>query len=95
MENGFWIALVIGGVVVGTLSLLYQLYGNKDGVKPKAIARDFIFGSFFSALGFHFMPETMNEMFEKGKDSIQAMASAVPAASTVADIDLHTGPARF
>ena len=95
MESGFWYALGIGGVLVAILSAGQQFIGQQqESFRVKPVVRDFLFGAFLSSLVYYLMPDTVVDVIEKGKDSIQSLAHTTAATKSL-EFDLHTGPARF
>jgi len=109
MNNpGVWIAIAVGGGVVGTISALHQ-YTSK-GNEPfniRPIIRDFCLGAFLAAAVYMFLPESIDSWISAGsslKDSLvpklgsmTSVFGATPASVSVStpDIELQTGPARF
>jgi hypothetical protein len=97
MEQGFWLALLIGGVVVAGLSAAQQVATSSEPFRTKPVGRDFIFGAFLSAMVYYLMPETVLTMVEKGQEVVTTATRSLSGGgnSIGSDIDLHVGPARF
>lgn len=97
MEQGFWLALFIGGVVVAGLSAAQQVATSQEPFRTKPVGRDFIFGAFLSSMVYYLMPETVLSTVEKAQEAMSAATKTLSggAVSSVGEIDLHIGPARF
>jgi hypothetical protein len=99
-KPGFWMALAIGGTVVGAASFGQQAMTRKDGEKfrLRAVFRDFILGAFLSATIYMMLPESVDSwtssLMKKGISVGGAMSSPVSSGAS-SEIELHTGPARF
>ena len=70
MEQGFWLALLIGGVAVAGLSAAQQLATSDQPFRTKPVGRDFIFGAFLSSMVYYLMPETVLSIVEKGQEAV-------------------------
>ena len=89
---GFWIALLIGGLVIGSASAIQQ-YLTKDKnngeFNIKAIARDFFIGAFLTSVIYMFIPDSIQDLFSSIKESL-------PTSSEVVEMpEIQTGPAKF
>ena len=89
---GFWIALLIGGLVIGSASAIQQ-YLTKDKnngeFNIKAIARDFFIGAFLTSVIYMFIPDSIQSLFSSIKESL-------PTSSEVVEMpEIQTGPAKF
>lgn len=90
-QFGFWIAILIGGVIIASLSA-YQQYGS-DEFRVKPVIRDFCIGAFLTATVYMFIPDTIQELISSSQST---MSSIIQSPSSISpDIELHTGPARF
>lgn len=92
----FWIALGVGGGIIGLLSLIQQVMSkNPDhpysGVRYRAVFRDFFFGAFITSILYMFLPESFQNMIAAG----QAKFSGGGVSSSSTDFEIQTGPARF
>lgn len=89
---GFWIALLIGGLVIGSASAIQQyLAKNKNNgeFNLKAIARDFFIGAFLTSIVYMFIPDSIQSLFSSIKESI-------PTTSVDVEMpEIQTGPAKF
>jgi hypothetical protein len=90
-DRGFWIALIVGGLLIAALSAGQQYMMNDpknpySEFKVKPVIRDFFIGAFLSSVIYMLIP-----------DSIQQLFASIKSASSgeVNDIELQTGPARF
>jgi hypothetical protein len=97
MEQGFWLALLIGGIVVAGLSAGQQLVWSKEQFRMKPVGRDFILGAFISAMIYHLMPDTVVSVVEKGQEAISSLATTASGGGlgSVQEMDVHLGPPRF
>ena len=100
IENpGFFISLVIGGIVLAGISSAYQMYNpeNSGKVKPKAVLRDGLLGAIFVAMAWTFVPESMKSVTESVTSSVSTATTTVAntASSITSDFDVQVGPARF
>jgi hypothetical protein len=99
-KPGFWMALAIGGTVVGAASFGQQVMTKKEGeaFRMRAVARDFILGAFLSATIYMMLPDSVDSwtasLMKKGSTIGGAITSSVSSVSS-SDVELHTGPARF
>ena len=102
-QPGFWIAIGLGGSLVGALSAAQQ-FTQKSGpstpFRHQPVVRDFCFGAFLTAVLYMFLPESMTSWISAGQSLVSSVASkaasvALPAAAASSDIELQTGPARF
>jgi hypothetical protein len=104
-QPGFWIAIGLGGSLVGALSAVQQ-FTQKSGpsmpFRPQPVVRDFCFGAFLTAVLYMFLPESMTSWISAGQSLVSsaaakaaAVASSATASAPSSDIELQTGPARF
>lgn len=96
----FWIAICVGGGVIGTLSAVQQVFSrNKDypydGIKYRAIFRDFFFGAFLTALLYMFLPESFHSLISAGQTTINKLTGGSSSIPITTDFEIQTGPARF
>jgi hypothetical protein len=102
-NTDFWIAIAIGGTVVGSFNLLQQVfYKNPEepysGIRYRTVFRDFFFGSFLTALLYMLLPESFQNMISAGQTSLQKLSGGSLASFTSSapqDFEIQTGPARF
>lgn len=103
-QPGFWIAIGLGGSIVGALSAAQQFTqksGSSDSAfRPQPVIRDFCFGAFLTAILYMFLPESITSWISAGQTllsqaSAKASSLASTATSSASDIELQTGPARF
>lgn len=100
MEQGFWLALLIGGVLVAGLSAGQQVVFSKEEFRVKPVGRDFLLGAFMSSMVYYLMPDTVLSVVEQSQDTIRSLAAktggaVIGASSSASDLDLHLGPPRF
>ena len=92
-QPGFWIAISVGGTLVGTLSAVQQ-YTSKEKeeeFRMRAVFRDFFIGAFLTAIIYMFIPDTIQSIITNVSETTSSLATkAVPE-----DIELQVGPARF
>lgn len=92
-QTGFWMAIAIGGTIIGILSAVQQ-YSSRDSSMPysdfnfKPVARDFCIGAFLTATVYMMIPDSIQEMLNQAQNMF-------PKSSGPQDIELQTGPARF
>jgi hypothetical protein len=105
-NTDFWIAIGVGGSLVGAMSTAQQLLNKNEnepysGFRGRAVLRDFCLGAFLTAILYMFLPET----FSSWISSAQSVASSVVSkgmsgsasgtTSGFGDYELQVGPARF
>ena len=94
-DRGFWIALLVGGLLIAALSAGQQ-YMTNDPKNPysefklKPVIRDFFIGAFLSSVIYMFIPDSIQQLFSSMQASLPTTSGEV-----VKDIELQTGPARF
>jgi Na+-driven multidrug efflux pump len=91
-QPGFWIAIGIGGTLVGTLSAAQQ-YSSKEEFRMRAVLRDFCIGAFLTAIIYMFIPDTIQSLLSSVSETTSNLATKVSAVTE--DIELQVGPARF
>jgi len=88
-DRGFWIALLVGGLLIAALSAGQQYMNDTKNpyseFKVKPVIRDFFIGAFLSSVIYMFIPDSIQQLFASIK---------IPSGETN-DIELQTGPARF
>ena len=91
-KPGFWIAILVGGAIVASLSAAQQYMTNEPSTPFtfRPVLRDFCLGSFMTATIYMFLPDSVDSWISAGKDSLTQL-SMNPAT----DVELQTGPARF
>lgn len=96
-KPGFWMALAIGGTVVGAASLGQQAMTKKEGeaFRMRAVARDFILGAFLSATIYMMLPDSVDSWASSLIKTGGGVMSSSVSSSPSSDVELHTGPARF
>ena len=108
-NTDFWIAILAGGSVIAAASAGQQIYWKdpdavQEGIRVRAVVRDFCIGAFLTAILYMFLPESFQNIISAGSSAAQSMKSAVStsvgtAASTsfsgLESIEIRTGPARF
>jgi hypothetical protein len=96
-KPGFWMALVIGGVLVGAASFGQQAMTRKDGepFRMRAVFRDFILGAFLSATIYMMLPDSVDSWTASLIKTGGGVMSASVSSGASSDVELHTGPARF
>ncbi len=101
-QPGFWIAIGLGGSLVGALSAAQQFTqkSNTSAFRPQPVVRDFCFGAFLTAVIYMFLPDSVTSWISAGQSLVStaaAKASSLASSATAAssDIELQTGPARF
>lgn len=99
IENpGFFISVVIGGIILAGISSAYQTYSeeNQGKVKPKAVLRDGLLGAIFVAMAWTFVPESMKSLTQSVTSSVSSTTSTISnVADSISDFDVQIGPARF
>jgi lipid-A-disaccharide synthase-like uncharacterized protein len=101
-NSGFWVAIGIGGAVIGTMSFVQQ-YNSKDSnqeIRFRSIFRDFCIGAFLTAIIYMFLPDSIDSLVSSGKSMISSSftggaRSITTSTTTNSDIELQIGPARF
>jgi H+/Cl- antiporter ClcA len=107
-NSGFWIAIGVGGAVIGTLSFSQQ-YSSKqvnEDIRIRSIFRDFCIGAFLTAIIYMFLPDSIDSLVSSGKSAISSAFSfsgggsgSITTTTTTKsmnnDIELQFGPARF
>ncbi len=99
----FWIALGVGGVLVGILSTVQQFMSKNpenpdEGIRYRAIFRDFCIGAFLSSIVYMFIPDSVSQFVSFGSSTLSKVSSSMTggsAATSLNEIELQTGPARF
>ena len=98
-NTDFWIAIGVGGSVVGSLSAGQQIMTKDEGqLRYRAVFRDFCFGAFLTAILYMFLPESIHSWISVGQMAVKEMSKGVSnVASSVSsgDYEIQTGPARF
>lgn len=96
-KPGFWIAILIGGAIVASLSAIQQYATTESSFTFRPVFRDFFLGSFVTASMYMFLPESFDSMVSSMPTlaSITAGGGAAAAAAAADAIELQTGPARF
>jgi hypothetical protein len=91
----FWIAIGIGGGVIGILSAAVQASQKNPDTpyRPRAIFRDFFFGAFITATLYMILPESFQTMIAAAQAKVSSGFTSV--ASAVPEVEIQTGPARF
>jgi Na+-transporting NADH:ubiquinone oxidoreductase subunit NqrB len=92
-QPGFWIAILIGGAVIAAASAFQQYSTKPEQFNTKPVVRDFCIGAFLTAMIYMFIPDTVQNLLSSGQTALSSMASS--QATTNADVELQTGPARF
>ena len=94
-KPGLWVAMGLGGSLVGTLSFIQQ-YSTKnpdDKIRIRSIFRDFCIGAFLTTLIYMFLPESIQSWISAGQSAISNTMKTVQTGGS--DIELQVGPARF
>ena len=96
-KPGFWMALAIGGALVGAASFAQQSMTRKDGepYRLRAVFRDFILGAFLSATIYMMLPDSVDSLTTSLIKTGGGVMSATVSSTPSSDVELHTGPARF
>ncbi|NDB61342.1 hypothetical protein EB001_23325 [bacterium] len=96
-KPGFWMALAIGGALVGAASFAQQSMTRKDGepYRLRSVVRDFILGAFLSATIYMILPDSVDSLTTFLMKTGGSPISASLSSSASSDVELHTGPARF
>jgi hypothetical protein len=105
-QPGFWISIGLGGSVVAAMSAFSQWRSKEasHSFRPQPVIRDFCFGAFLTAILYMFLPESFETLLSKGtsvaagaveKATRQLGGGSHPASSSISDLELQTGPARF
>lgn len=101
MEIGspdFWIALSLGGFLVALMSLVQQLMTKEEGqgVRYRAVFRDFFIGAFLTTVIYMLLPESIQTWVSSTKSLISDTITSQKGGSIATeDIELNFGPARF
>lgn len=99
-NSGFWIAIGIGGAVIGIMSFVQQ-YTSTDinqEIRLRAVFRDFCIGAFLTAMIYMFLPDSIDSLVSSGKSFFTGGGTSSIMRTTTTDsfdIELQTGPARF
>lgn len=109
-NTDFWIAIGVGGSIVGAMSTAQQLlYKDQSepysGFRVKAVLRDFCLGAFLTAVLYMFLPETFSSWISSASSVASSAATSVskgmsggstsPSSSGFGEYELQVGPARF
>ncbi len=98
-KPGFWIALSVGGAIVGAMSAFQQFQTKEQGqtFRMKSVIRDFILGAFLTAILYMFIPESILNAVSFGQNVISSSVERAtkPSAPSYSDFEIQTGPARF
>ncbi len=94
----FWIAMAVGGSLVAILSTIQQFTkkDTEEGVRYRAIFRDFCIGAFLSSIIYMFVPDSVSQFLSFSSSTLSSIkigGSSTP--SSLSEIELQTGPARF
>jgi len=97
----FWLTVLIGGLLLCSLSGIITYYQNKDTDEPKVnlkgLMRDTILGSIFTAMGWTLVPESFESVANTVSSSVSTTVQNVTTNTLVGggDFDLQVGPAMF
>ena len=99
----FWATVLIGGLLLCSLSASITYYQNKDTDEPKVnikgLVRDTILGSIFTAMGWALVPESFESVAKTVSSSVSSVSTNTlmkgGASLPSADFDLQVGPAMF
>jgi hypothetical protein len=109
-NTDFWIAIGVGGSVVGAMNIANQLLNKNEyepysGFRVKTLIRDFCFGAFLTAILYMFLPETFSSWITSAQSATQTVAQSVSkgvssmsgggTSTGFGDYELQVGPARF
>ena len=104
-KSGFWIALGLGGLLIGGASFAQQAYTKEanESFRLRAVFRDFCIGAFLTAMIYMFLPESIESLISSVTGSFASAPQSGGAfdtlgsspATTSADVELQLGPARF
>jgi len=90
-QPGFWIAISVGGSLVGSLSAFQQYTNKEEEFRTRAVIRDFCIGAFLTAIIYMFIPDSIQSIITTVSTSTTNLATKVSSP----DIELQVGPARF
>jgi hypothetical protein len=96
----FWIAMAVGGSLIAILSTIQQFTkkNQEDGIRYRAIFRDFFIGAFLSTIVYMFIPDSVSQFLSFGSSTLSKVSSSMSGGSSPAslhEIEIQTGPARF
>ena len=104
-NTDFWIAIGVGGSIVGAMSTAQQLlYKNESepysGFRVRAVLRDFCLGAFLTAVLYMFLPETFSSWISSASTAASSMSKGMSGGSSSSssgfgEYELQVGPARF
>ena len=102
-KSGFWIALGLGGLLIGSASFAQQAYTKEanESFRLRAVFRDFCIGAFLTAMIYMFLPESIESLISSVTGSFASAAQSGGAsdgtstANLASDVELQLGPARF
>jgi cytochrome bd-type quinol oxidase subunit 1 len=93
-QSGFWVAILIGGMVIAAASAFQQYSTKPEQFNTKPVIRDFCIGAFLTAMIYMFVPDTIQNLLSSGHTALSSFTQS-PAVTASADVELQTGPARF
>ena len=97
-QSGFWVAILIGGIVIAAASAFQQYSTKPEQFNTKPVIRDFCIGAFLTAMIYMFVPDTIQNLLSSGQTAASTALSSLtqsPAVTANTDVELQTGPARF
>jgi len=99
-KTGFWIALSVGGLLVGAMSFAQQAATKEanESFRLRAVFRDVCIGAFLTAIIYMFLPESIETWTSSvigGLTKTVESGGSQTASGPIGDIELQIGPARF
>ena len=87
-KPGFWMALAIGGALVGAASFAQQSMTRKDGepYRLRAVFRDFILGAFLSATIYMMLPDSVDSLTNSLMKTGGGVMSATVSSGASSDV---------
>ena len=78
-QPGFWIAIVIGGILIASASAYQQYSTNLQGQEfsSKPVIRDFCIGAFLTAVIYMFLPDTIQSMLSSSQSAASDMLQSI------------------
>jgi len=109
VQSGFWISILVGGILIAFLSASQQYYSKKanEPFQYRPVIRDFCIGAFLAAIIYMFVPDSIQSMLNNlpslslpSLPSLSKMTggSSEPVAASTSpsmEVEIQTGPAKF
>ncbi len=108
-NTDFWITIFVGGSIIAAISAGQQIFWkdaeSSEGLRKRAVIRDFCIGAFLSAILYMFLPESFQGLISTSTLAAQTVSSSIKNSiqtgsgsegfSNLESLEIRTGPARF